>query len=272
MQADRARAVVRAPETAIADSPDLSMSYAMSAAIAEDTRRVFVDRGLTLRGEFSGCDHLAIAGHVESDVALRILDVLEDGSFKGQASVGTAYIAGRYEGELTVEDTLVVGPAAHISGSVQCGKLQLEDGGKIDGDLRVLAEEEAAQAQKLRDDAASQAALVEAAPGTEADATDKPAPPPSLEAEAIATSALDHPPENLGSLADLGRLARSRGDRATMHQYYAAALALEPMNITLRVEVARAFKEQGDVALARQILETLLTEQGESQPAASLAG
>jgi Flp pilus assembly protein TadD len=57
-----------------------------------------------------------------------------------------------------------------------------------------------------------------------------------------------------------------------MHQYYAAALALEPTNITLRVEVARAFKEQGDVALARQILETLLTEQGEAQPVASLAG
>jgi hypothetical protein len=44
------------------------------------------------------------------------------------------------------------------------------------------------------------------------------------------------------------------------------------MNVTLRVEVARAFKEQGEVALARQILETLLTEQGGSPPDASLAG
>ncbi len=64
------------------------MSYPAPAVIAEDTRRVFVDHGLTLRGEFSGCDHLAIAGHVESDVVLRILDVLEHGSFKGGASAG----------------------------------------------------------------------------------------------------------------------------------------------------------------------------------------
>jgi hypothetical protein len=57
-----------------------------------------------------------------------------------------------------------------------------------------------------------------------------------------------------------------------MHQYYAAALAIEPMNITLRVEVARAFKEQGDVAVARQILETVLTEHQEPPADGSAIG
>jgi hypothetical protein len=45
-----------------------------------------------------------------------------------------------------------------------------------------------------------------------------------------------------------------------MREYYMAALAVEPMNLNLRVEVARAFKEQGEIALAREILETVLTE------------
>jgi hypothetical protein len=40
-----------------------------------------------------------------------------------------------------------------------------------------------------------------------------------------------------------------------------AALAVEPANLNLRVEVARAFKEHGDIGLAREILETVLTEQ-----------
>jgi cytoskeletal protein CcmA (bactofilin family) len=257
---------------AVAESPGLPMSYPALPVIAEDTRRVFVDRGLTLRGEFSGCDHLAIAGHVESDVVLRILDVLEHGSFKGGASAGSAYIAGRYEGTLTVEETLVVGPAAHISGSVQCGKLRLEEGGKIEGDLRILAEE-ATEAQKPEDDPAPEAPLRDAAPGMAEDATEKHGVLPSLdEAEATFKTVLDRHPDNLGALAGLGHLARRRGDHAEMHKYYAAALALEPMNVTLRVEVARAFKEQGEVALARQILETLLTEQGGSPPDASLAG
>ena len=390
MLANNARAALRALEISIADLP---MSYPVPAVIAENTHRVFVGRGLALRGELSGCDHLAIAGHVESDLALRVLDILDQGSFKGRASVGKAHIAGRYEGVLTVEETLVVGPAAHIFGSVLCGRLQLEDGGKIDGELRVLAEE-VERAQHADDDAAVEALFLEAAPGTEADADeeaveagdvphasgpveamvasaaaveegaslaeaeatfrsaleanlcdvaalsglahlarqrgdfagalgyfgqlmaadaenisvrcvcidilralsrhdeaaalsnevrairsqssahagdapdDNAASPGFDEAEAMFKSVLDRHPKNLGALAGLGHLARRRGDREAMHKYYAAALAIEPMNITLRIEVARAFKEQGDVALARQILETVLTEHWGSQAGA----
>ena len=375
MSAHNARAAVRSPEIAIADLP---MTHPVPAAIGEDAHRVFVDSGLALRGEFSGCDHLAIAGHVETDVALRILNILQPGSFKGSASVGEAHIAGRYEGALTVADTLVVGPGAYIAGSVQCGKLQLADGGRIEGDLRVLSEEakiaeepspeavtlkasagaEAevasdvveskatqvsaavdailASATALEEDAALAAAessfrsalktnLRDAAAlsglghlarqrgdladalryfemimatdaenisvrcvsidilralsrHTEAEAltqevlalraqqpvdagtADEPVSPAFDEAEAMFRSVLDRHPENLGALAGLGHLARRRGDREAMQKYYTAALALEPTNIPLRVEVARAFKEQGDVAFARQILETVLDE------------
>jgi len=391
MLAKHGLAAVRAPQIAIADLPTLPMSYPVPAVIADT--RVFVDRGLALRGELSGCNHLAIAGHVESEVVLRVLDILDEGSFKGRASVGRAYIAGRYEGALIVDETLVVGPAARISGSVQCGKLQLEDGGRIDGDLCVLAEE-AARAQVDEDDAALEALFLQAAPGTEADADEDAAEAADMmpasnpvdtmvtsatvvengaslaeaeatfraalkanlcdvaalsglghlarqrgdlagalhyfelimaadtenisvrcvsidilralsrddeaaamakevlalraqqssasegdapdeqmvlpgfdEAEAMFKTVLDRHPKNLGALAGLGHLARRRGDREAMQEYYMAALALEPTNISLRVEVARAFKEQGDVALARQILETVLTEHWGSQAA-----
>jgi Tfp pilus assembly protein PilF len=74
-------------------------------------------------------------------------------------------------------------------------------------------------------------------------------------------SVLARYPRNLGALAGLGHLARRRGDLAAMREYYLAALAVEPANLNLRVEVARAFKEHGDIALAREILETVLTEQ-----------
>jgi predicted Zn-dependent protease len=89
------------------------------------------------------------------------------------------------------------------------------------------------------------------------------------EAEAMFKTVLDRHPKNLGALAGLGHLARRRGDREGMQKYYMAALALEPTNISLRVEVARAFKEQGDVALARQILETVLTEHGDRKAPAN---
>src|SRR5579884_3290409 len=128
------------PRDILLDMPGLAPSYPPPAVIA-DARRVFIDQGLSLRGAFSGCAHLAIAGHVESDVVLQILDILDEGSFKGSATVHKAHIAGRYEGALKVAETLVVGPSAHIVGAVECGRLQLEDGGRIEGELRVLADD-----------------------------------------------------------------------------------------------------------------------------------
>jgi cytoskeletal protein CcmA (bactofilin family) len=382
MLAERNQTAVRPPEIALADLPGLAPSYPVPAVIA-DIRRVFVDQGLSLRGELSGCDHLAVAGHVESDVAMRILDILDPGSFKGSATVGEARIAGRYEGALTVAETLVVGPSAHIRGSVRCGRLRLENGGRIEGELRVLMEE-AEKVAEADDDSTLDALFIEAAPGTEADAdedavaaADEPAAVDTIfqsatevedcaslaeaeatfraalkanlcdvaalsglghlarqrgdlagalhyfelimaadaenvsvrcvsidilhalsrhdeaaamartmtsirspssasidgdalmdegssptfdEAEAMFKSVLARHPRNLGALAGLGHLARRRGDGAAMREYYMAALAVEPMNLNLRVEVARAFKEQGDIALAREILETVLTE------------
>ena len=394
MPGNNAHAAMRSLEGAFAGSQDLPMPGPIAAATAENTRRFFVDRGLTLRGEFSACDHLAIAGHVESDVALPVLDILESGSFKGGATVEEARIAGRYDGALVVAGTLFVGPAAYVSGSVQCGKLQLEDGGKIDGDLRVLSDEPK-QTARPKADAVPQALALETSSGTHAgadggavksedvppasgsvdamlaaaeaveadgallakaeesfraslkanaldvaalsglghlarqrgdlaaaltyfqvimaadadnisvrcvaidilhalsrheaaaalakevetlrsqyslmnraDVPDEGAALPGFdEAEAMFKSVLDRHPQNLGALAGLGHLARRRGDRVTMLKYYTAALALEPTNITLRLEVARALKEQGEVALAQQILETVLTERRASQAA-----
>jgi cytoskeletal protein CcmA (bactofilin family) len=374
------------PRDIVLDLPGLAPSYPPPAVIA-NTRRVFIDQGLTLRGAFSGCHHLAIAGHLESDVALRVLDILDEGSFKGSATVDEARIAGRYEGVLKVAETLVVGPAAYIVGSVECGRLQLEDGGRIEGELRILAKE--AEEIAAADDEAFDALFIEAAPATEADADVAPiahrpgANVPAMadddsalrsavsvedsavlaeaeatfkaaleknvcdvaalsglghlarqrgdlvgalhyfelimaadagnvsvrcvsidilralsrhdeaaamaktvrsiraqssamtdgegaegttargfdEAEAMFKSVLARYPRNLGALAGLGHLARRRGDRAAMREYYLAALAVEPANLSLRVEVARAFKEQGEIGLARETLETVLTEQ-----------
>ena len=385
MLANDAHAAIRSVESAIAGMQGLSAPYPLPAAVAKNAPRVFVECGLALRGEFTGCDHLAIAGHLESDIALRVLDILEPGSFKGSATVEEARIAGRYEGTLIVAETLVVGPAAYISGSVQCRKLQLEDGGKIDGELRILSDE-VGKAAKSENDAAPQALVLEASPGTEVDAdaatvesgdvfsasdpidallvaagaaeddallaeaeesfrtalkangfdvaalsglghvarqrgdlaqalnyfhmimavdaenvsvryiaieilhalsrhdeaaalakevealrsqyalmpghdTDEGTALPGLdEAEAMFKSVLDRHPKNLGALAGLGHLARRRGDGLAMLKYYTAALAIEPANTSLRLELARTLKEQGEIALARQILEVLLAE------------
>jgi len=393
MLADNARLTVGSPGIPLAEPGCLPLPYPVSVDIADNRCRVFVECGLALRGEFSGCDHLAIAGHVESDVALRVIDILARGSFKGSASVDEAHVAGRYEGVLTVAGTLVVGSAAYISGSVQCDKLQLEEGGKIEGDLRILSEE-AEKAAKRDDDAMFQTPAVEPSPGAKSevdepaverrdtptasdavdvmlvaaaaaaddalvakaeatfraalkanpfdvtalsglghlarqrgdlagaldyfkqiiaadgenisvrrvsveiltalsrheeaavlaqevrafgsqnspadgdDAPDERASLPNFdEAEAMFKSVLDRHPKNLGALAGLGHLARRRGDTLAMLKYYTAALALEPTNVTLRVEVARAVKEQGEVVLARQILETVLAENRGSQAA-----
>ncbi len=398
-----------APAPAEAAASDIHFGF-RAPAPAAPLRRVFVERGLALRGALEGCDHLAIAGHVESDIAMHSLDVLDQGSFKGDATVAEARIGGRYEGALVVGETLVVGPCARITGSVRCGRLQLEDGGRIEGELRVLAAE-TPSASATEDESVFDVLLLEAAPSSEADAdgveepitadqerhepcavestelravaaadralvaeaeaafraalkanpgdvaalsslghlesqrgdlaaaldyfdlvmaadaenitvrrarvcilralsrnaeadvlaaaaatTDPaqlslalPGPADAVpaegdssdrltaasgldEAEAMFLSVLERHPRNLGALAGLGHLARRRRDRDAMRKYYGAALALEPMNVALRVEVARAFKQAGDIAEAREILQTILSDQMNLQPEVLAAG
>jgi cytoskeletal protein CcmA (bactofilin family) len=84
---------------------------------------------MTLKGEISSCERVVIQGCVEACVTdCQKLEILENGTFKGSATVVDAEIAGELTGTLRVENKLVVRSTARIVGTVYYGSLIVDEG------------------------------------------------------------------------------------------------------------------------------------------------
>ncbi len=104
---------------------------------ARDVRKLIVGRDITLSGEIAACDHLIVEGTVEASVKeCHRLEVAESGLFKGAVEINEAEIAGRFEGQLTVQGRLSVRSTGRIEGKIQYGELAVDAGGTVDGEIR----------------------------------------------------------------------------------------------------------------------------------------
>lgn len=100
-----------------------------------DNKRLVVGRNIRFGANVTGCDLIHIAGTVEADFAGRHLVVEETGSFKGKATVESADIRGRAEGEITVSGKLLVQAGGELGGIIVYGSIELEDGAIINGTI-----------------------------------------------------------------------------------------------------------------------------------------
>jgi len=65
----------------------------------------------------------------------RLMQIAECGSFKGSACIDIAEIHGRFDGDLTVRDRLMVYATGKVTGKVRYGKLVVEEGGQMSGEI-----------------------------------------------------------------------------------------------------------------------------------------
>ena len=70
----------------------------------------------------------------------RAIQISEHGVFVGKAGIDVAEIRGRFEGELTARKQLVIRATGRVSGKVRYGKVAIEEGGEISGDIAALQE------------------------------------------------------------------------------------------------------------------------------------
>lgn len=104
-----------------------------------ESRRLIVGRDIQLNGEITECDKLVVEGHVEIKLpGARVLEVSPSGYFKGNAEVDEADISGRFEGDLTARERLIVRAGGRVNGKVRYGRIVIESGGEIAGDMQTL--------------------------------------------------------------------------------------------------------------------------------------
>jgi cytoskeletal protein CcmA (bactofilin family) len=125
------------------DAPASSRGLGADTAPADSQgSRLIVGPEVKLKGaEISDCDTLVVEGRVEATLDSRLIQISERGSFAGKVSIDVAEIRGRFEGELTARKQLVIHSGGRVSGIIRYGKIVIEEGGEVTGDVRsILAE------------------------------------------------------------------------------------------------------------------------------------
>lgn len=98
--------------------------------------RLIVGPDIKLKGaEITDCDTLVVEGTVEASMDSRVVQIAEHGVFKGTVSIDIAEIHGLFEGELTARDQLIIHATGRVSGKIRYGRVKIEEGGEISGDM-----------------------------------------------------------------------------------------------------------------------------------------
>jgi cytoskeletal protein CcmA (bactofilin family) len=110
---------------------------AASTATTESGSRLIVGPNIKLKGvEITDCDTLVVEGTVEATMDSRVIQIMANGAFKGSADIDIAEIHGQFDGNLTVRDKLVIFSQGKVNGTIRYGKVIIEEGGQLSGDVQ----------------------------------------------------------------------------------------------------------------------------------------
>lgn len=124
------------PLTAASPPAPLKPLNDMTSLTANGGSKLTVGPNIKLKGvEITDCDTLIVDGLVEAAMNARVMLISEQGAFKGKAELDLAEIRGEFDGHLTVRQKLVIYATGKVTGTVRYGKLVVEDGAQLSGDV-----------------------------------------------------------------------------------------------------------------------------------------
>ncbi len=114
----------------------LATATATATATKEGGSKLTVGPNIKLKGvEITDCDTLVVEGLVEATMDSRVMQIAEQGAFKGSAEIDIAEIRGLFDGNLTVRDKLVIHSTGKVTGKIRYGKIVVEEGGQLSGEI-----------------------------------------------------------------------------------------------------------------------------------------
>ena len=119
-----------------AQQPAPAAQPAAATPVKEGESKLTVGPNIKLKGvEITDCDTLVVEGSVEATMDSRVIQISERGSFKGSAEIDIAEIRGQFDGNLTVRQKLVIYSTGKVTGRVRYGKVVIEEGGQLSGEI-----------------------------------------------------------------------------------------------------------------------------------------
>lgn len=138
-----ASAIARPAAPATGPQPQDERRPAKPSGKPGEGSQLIVGPNIKLKGvEITDCDTLVVEGHVEATMDSRMVQIAPNGTFTGTAGVDIGEIHGAFSGELTVRKCLTIHATGNVTGKIRYGKLVIEEGGELGGDIKKLAEDE----------------------------------------------------------------------------------------------------------------------------------
>jgi len=136
------KAAMQAADARKADTPaPAPVAAAPAPENSTSEARLIVGPDVKLKGaEILDCDTLVVEGRVEATMDSRVIRIAEQGSYTGKVSIDIAEIQGIFEGELTARSQLIIHATGRVSGKIRYGKLVIDEGGELSGDINTLNE------------------------------------------------------------------------------------------------------------------------------------
>ncbi|MFY3384859.1 bactofilin family protein [Paracidovorax sp. MALMAid1276] len=126
-----------ASHAAAAQASATSQAVPPAASAADSSgSKLTVGPNIKLKGvEITDCDTLVVEGTVEATMDSRVIQISQNGAFKGSAEIDIAEIHGEFSGTLTVRQKLVIYGTGKVNGKIRYGKLVVEEGGQLAGEI-----------------------------------------------------------------------------------------------------------------------------------------
>src|SRR5687767_4717321 len=135
-------ALVSPPSRVLTHSaPPVAEPVAETRAEEGAGSKLIVGPNIKLKGvEIHDCDTLVVEGRVEATMVSRAIQIAESGAFNGKVDVEVAEIRGHFQGEMTARKRLVIHASGRVSGKIRYGKMLVQEGGEMSGDISAIAE------------------------------------------------------------------------------------------------------------------------------------
>ena len=134
-----APAAANAPSATPALVPAAPKPAESPAPREEGGSKLIVGPNIKLKGvEIEDCDTLVVEGRIEATMVSRAIQIAEHGAFNGKVDVDVAEIRGSFQGEMTARKKLVIHSSGRVSGKIRYGKVLVQEGGEVSGDVGAL--------------------------------------------------------------------------------------------------------------------------------------
>lgn len=135
-----AAAPARDLQAGMRDSTPAASAEPVKDSTASVGSSLIVGPDVKLKGaEILDCDTLVVEGRVEATMDSRVIRIAQNGAYEGTVGIDVAEIHGRFDGELTARQQLIIHATGRVSGKIRYGKIFIEEGGEISGDVQSLS-------------------------------------------------------------------------------------------------------------------------------------